>query len=73
MFVGLVQRCEQIAMPTMTLSQAMDVFDERFYGLPNLIDALSAIIVEMTTVRSIRNFLLIWLNGFRLAKNSSVH
>ena len=52
MFVGLIQRCEQIAMPTMNLSQAMDVFDERFYGLPNLIDALSAIIIEMTTVRS---------------------
>ncbi|UJR22353.1 hypothetical protein I4U23_025415 [Adineta vaga] len=50
MFVGLVQRCEQIAMPTVTLSQAMDIFDERFYGLPNLIDALSAIIVEMTTI-----------------------
>lgn len=53
MFVGLIQRCEQIAMPTMTLSQAMDVFDERYYGLPNLIDALQAIIVEMPTVRSI--------------------
>jgi hypothetical protein len=51
MFVGLIQRCEQIAMPTVTLSQAMDVFDERFYGLPNLIDALSAIIIEMTNVR----------------------
>ena len=46
----LIQRCEQIAMPTMTLSQAMDVFDERFYGLPNLIDALSAIIIEMTNI-----------------------
>lgn len=52
MFVGLIQRCEQIAMPTMTLSQAMEVFDERFYGLPNLIDALQAIIVEMPTVRT---------------------
>ena len=51
MFVGLIQRCEQIAMPTMTLSQATDVFDERFYALPNLIDALSAIIIEMTNVR----------------------
>ncbi|CAF1189299.1 unnamed protein product, partial [Adineta ricciae] len=50
MFVGLIQRCEQIAMPTVTLSQAMDIFDERFYGLPNLIDALSAIIVEMTNI-----------------------
>ncbi|CAF1392236.1 unnamed protein product [Adineta steineri] len=50
MFVGLVQRCEQIAMPTVTLSQAMDIFDERFYGLPNLIDALSAIIIEMTNI-----------------------
>ena len=50
MFVGLIQRCEQIAMPTVTLSQAMDIFDERFYGLPNLIDALSAIIIEMTNV-----------------------
>ena len=50
MFVGLIQRCEQIAMPTMTLSQATDVFDERFYALPNLIDALSAIIIEMTNV-----------------------
>ena len=50
MFVGLIQRCEQIAMPTRTLSQATDVFDERFYALPNLIDALSAIIIEMTVV-----------------------
>ncbi|CAF3812228.1 unnamed protein product [Rotaria sordida] len=50
MFVGLIQRCEQIAMPTVTLSQAMDIFDERFYGLPNLIDALSAIIIEMTNI-----------------------
>lgn len=50
MFVGLVQRCEQIAMPTANLSQAMHIFDERYYGLPNLIDALSAIIVEMTNV-----------------------
>ncbi len=54
MFVGLIQRCEQIAMPTMTLSQALDVFDERFYGLPNLIDALSAIIIEMTNVKIIQ-------------------
>ena len=30
MFVGLIQRCEQIAMPTISLSQASDVFDERF-------------------------------------------
>ena len=51
MFVGLIQRCGQIAMPTVTLSQAMDIFDERFYGLSNLIDARSAIIVEMTNVR----------------------
>jgi len=50
MFVGLIQRCEQIAMPVVTLSQAMDVFDERYYGLPNLIDALSAIILEMPNV-----------------------
>lgn len=50
MFVGLIQRCEQIAMPTITLSQANDVFDERFYALPNLLDALSAIIIEMTIV-----------------------
>ena len=50
MFVGLIQRCEQIAMPTMTLSRAMDVFDECFYGLPNLINALSAIIIEITNV-----------------------
>lgn len=50
MFVGLVQRCEQIAMPTVTLCQAMDIYDERYYGLPNLIDALSAIIIEMTNV-----------------------
>ena len=50
MFVDLIQRCEQIAMPTVTLSKAMDIFDERFYGLPNLIDALSAIIIEMTNV-----------------------
>lgn len=54
MFVGLIQRCEQIAMPTMTLSQAMEVFDERYYGLPNLIDALQAIIVEMPTVRLLK-------------------
>lgn len=54
MFVGLIQRCEQIAMPTMTLSQATDVFDERFYALPNLLDALSAIIIEMTNVRSLK-------------------
>jgi AMMECR1 domain-containing protein len=53
MFVGLIQRCEQIAMPTITLSQAADVFDERFYALPNLLDALSAIIIEMTVVSSI--------------------
>jgi hypothetical protein len=51
MFVGLIQRCEQIAMPTISLSQASDVFDERFYALPNLLDALSAIIIEMTNVR----------------------
>ncbi|CAF1236923.1 unnamed protein product [Rotaria sordida] len=50
MFVGLIQRCEQIAMPTITLSQASDVFDERFYALPNLLDALSAIIIEMTNI-----------------------
>ena len=50
MFVGLIQRCEQIAMPSITLAQAADVFDERFYALPNLLDALSAIIIEMTTV-----------------------
>ncbi|CAM4805641.1 unnamed protein product [Rotaria magnacalcarata] len=50
MFVGLIQRCEQIAMPTVALSQAVDIFDERFYGLPNLIDALSAIIIEMTNI-----------------------
>ncbi|CAF1316968.1 unnamed protein product [Adineta steineri] len=50
MFVGLIQRCEQIAMPTITLSQAADVFDERFYALPNLLDALSAIIIEMTNI-----------------------
>lgn len=54
MFVGLIQRCEQIAMPTMTLSQATDVFDERFYALPNLLDALSAIIIEMTNVRLLK-------------------
>jgi hypothetical protein len=54
MFVGLIQRCEQIAMPTITLSQASDVFDERFYALPNLLDALSAIIIEMTNVRDIQ-------------------
>ncbi|CAF2815971.1 unnamed protein product [Rotaria sp. Silwood2] len=46
--VGLIQRCEQIAMPTMRLSQAVNVFNERFYDLPNLIDVLSAIIIEMT-------------------------
>ncbi|CAF4580720.1 unnamed protein product, partial [Rotaria magnacalcarata] len=28
MFAGLIQRCEQIAMPTISLSQAADVFDE---------------------------------------------
>ncbi|CAF3651048.1 unnamed protein product [Rotaria socialis] len=50
MFVGLIQRCEQIAMPTISLSQAADVFDERFYALPNLLDALSAIIIEMTNI-----------------------
>lgn len=50
MFVGLIQRCEQIAMPTVNLSQAAQIFDERFYGLPNLIEALSAIIVEMNQV-----------------------
>lgn len=55
MFVGLIQRCEQIAMPTISLSQAADVFDERFYALPNLLDALSAIIIEMTTVKEKRN------------------
>lgn len=74
MFVGLIQRCEQIAMPTVTLSRALDVFDERFYALPNLIDALSAIIIEMTQVkiggtkrlfdvrssRSERNFSVLW-------------
>ncbi|CAF4809014.1 unnamed protein product, partial [Rotaria sp. Silwood2] len=49
--VGLIQRCEQIAMPTMRLSQAVDVFNERFYDLPNLIDVLSAIIIEMTNVK----------------------
>ncbi|CAF4531154.1 unnamed protein product, partial [Rotaria sp. Silwood2] len=49
-FVGLIQRCEQIAMPTMTLSQTVDVFNERFYDLPNLIDVLSAIIIEMTNI-----------------------
>jgi hypothetical protein len=54
MFVGLIQRCEQIAMPTITLSQASDVFDERFYALPNLLDALSAIIIEMTNVKEIK-------------------
>ena len=58
MFVGLIQRCEQIAMPTMSLSQAMDTFDERFYGLPNLIDALSAIIIEMTNVGKYEIFIL---------------
>lgn len=51
MFVGLIQRCEQIAMPTLTLSQSADVFDERYYALPNLLDALSAIIIEMTVVK----------------------
>ena len=50
MFVGLIQRCEQIAMPSVTLSQSMEIFDERYYGLPNLIEALSAIIVEMNEV-----------------------
>ncbi|CAF4572133.1 unnamed protein product, partial [Rotaria magnacalcarata] len=50
MFAGLIQRCEQIAMPTISLSQAADVFDERFYALPNLLDALSAIIIEMTNI-----------------------
>ncbi|CAF2996692.1 unnamed protein product [Rotaria sp. Silwood2] len=49
-FVGLIQRCEQIAMPTMTLAQAVDVFDERFYGLPDLIDVISAIIIEMINI-----------------------
>jgi len=76
MFVGLIQRCEQIAMPTVTLSQAMDVFDERFYGLPNLIDALSAIIIEMTNVRktfSKNFFFFFYLNFFRLVKNFLVH
>ncbi|CAF4023173.1 unnamed protein product [Rotaria sp. Silwood2] len=49
-FVGLIQLCQQIAMPTMTLAQAVDVFDERFYGLPDLIDVISAIIIEMTNI-----------------------
>ncbi|CAF3912649.1 unnamed protein product [Rotaria sordida] len=49
-FVGLIQRCERIAMPTMTLFQAVDVFDEHFYGLSNLIDVLSAMIIEMTNL-----------------------
>ncbi|CAF4257225.1 unnamed protein product, partial [Rotaria magnacalcarata] len=38
MFVSLIQPCEQIAMPTMILSQMMNVFDERFYDLSNLIE-----------------------------------
>ncbi|CAF2828369.1 unnamed protein product [Rotaria sp. Silwood2] len=50
MFVGLIQWCEQIAIPSITLSQATDVFDERFYALANLLDALSAIIIEMTNI-----------------------
>jgi hypothetical protein len=50
MFIGLIQRCEQIALPTVSLSQALSIFDERFYGLPNLIDALSSIIIEMPHV-----------------------
>ncbi|CAF0900928.1 unnamed protein product [Rotaria sordida] len=44
MFVGF-QRCKQITMPIMTLSQTLDTFDELFNGLSNLIDALSAIII----------------------------
>ena len=78
MFVGLIQRCEQIAMPTITLSQATDVFDERFYALPNLLDALSAIIAEMTVVREHRRSTLLLERvttfvSFRSARNFSVH
>lgn len=50
MFVGLVQRCEQIALPPISLSESLEVFDERYYGLPNLIEALSSIIVEMEQI-----------------------
>ena len=52
MFAGLIQRCEQIALPTITLSQVTDVFDEHFYALPNLLDALSVIFIEMTVVKN---------------------
>jgi hypothetical protein len=66
MFVGLIQRCEQIAMPSITLSQAADVFDERFYALPNLLDALSAIIIEMTNVRQDKTLLYLNKSLFNL-------
>ncbi|CAF2394614.1 unnamed protein product [Rotaria sp. Silwood2] len=44
MFVGLIQHCEQIAMSTIILSQALNVY---FYGLLNLIDTFPAIIIAM--------------------------
>ncbi|CAF4729517.1 unnamed protein product, partial [Rotaria sp. Silwood2] len=43
-FVGLIQHCEQIAMATIILSQALNAY---FYGLLNLIDTFPAIIIAM--------------------------
>jgi hypothetical protein len=38
-------------MPTMTLSQSIDGFHQRFYDLPKLIQALPAVIIEMTNLK----------------------
>ncbi|CAF4693443.1 unnamed protein product, partial [Rotaria socialis] len=55
MFVSLIQPCEQIAMPTMILSQMMNVFDERFYDLSNLVEIVEEYmaLLEHLTVMAI--------------------